>query len=57
MLSIVKTIALHGLDGKLLRVEVDVSRWTPKLGNSRASRHKCKRIKRTNKSCNKKHRA
>lgn len=32
MLSIVKSIALHGLDGKLLNVEVDISRTECQLG-------------------------
>lgn len=55
MLSIVKTMSLQGLDGKLLSVEVDISRWTSNMGDSRTSRHKCKRVKRKNKSCNKKY--
>lgn len=37
MLSIVKTMSLHGLDGKLLSVEVDISRWATNMGDSRAS--------------------
>lgn len=33
MLSIVKSMSLHGLEGELLNVEVDISRWFAGLGN------------------------
>lgn len=32
MLSIVKSMALHGLDGKVLSIEVDISRSVFQLG-------------------------
>ena len=34
MLSIIKSMCLHGLDGYLVNVEVDVSRRTPFMGFS-----------------------
>lgn len=34
MLSIIKSMCLHGLDGYLVNVEVDVSRWAPIMGTS-----------------------
>lgn len=34
MLSIVKSMSLHGLDGNLLNVETDISRWNACLGYS-----------------------
>lgn len=55
MLAIVKSMTLHGLDGRLMSVEVDISRGTPKLGDCRTSRYKCKGIKRKNKSSNQKY--
>lgn len=33
MLSIVKSMSLHGLEGELLNIEVDISRWLTSLGN------------------------
>ncbi len=41
MLSIVKSMSLHGLNGNLVNVEIDVSRWTSFMGHSRTSRYKC----------------
>ena len=35
MLSIIKSMCLHGLDGYLVSVEVDVSRRSPIMGNCR----------------------
>lgn len=55
MLAIVKSITLHGLDGRLMSVEVDISRRITKLGYCRTSRYKCKGVKRKNKSGNKKY--
>lgn len=37
MLSIIKSMCLHGLNGYLVNVEVDVSRRTSFMGISRAS--------------------
>lgn len=37
MLSIVKSMALHGLDGHLLNVEVDISRRYANLGYCRVT--------------------
>lgn len=34
MLSIVKSMALHGLDGYLIEVQVDVAAGMPRLGSS-----------------------
>lgn len=34
MLSIIKSMSLHGLNGSLVSVEVDVSRRTPFMGYS-----------------------
>ena len=39
MLSIIKSMALHGLDGYLVDVQVDVSRRASFLGDSRTTRH------------------
>ena len=33
MLSIVKSISLHGLEAKVLNVEVDISNGMPRLGD------------------------
>lgn len=52
MLAIVKSMTLHGLDGRLMSVEVDISRRASELGNCRTSRYKCKRVERKNKSGN-----
>lgn len=46
MLSIVKSIALHGLEGYLVDVQVDVSSGLPSWEVVRTTRYKCKRIKR-----------
>lgn len=54
MLSNVKSMSLHGLDGYLIEVQVDVSAGMPSWEVVRASRHKCKRIKRKGKNSNKK---
>lgn len=37
MLSIVKSISLHGLEGDILDVEVDISRRTPSMVDCRTS--------------------
>lgn len=34
MLSIVKSMALYGLDGCLINIQVDVAKGMPRLGNS-----------------------
>lgn len=39
MLSIVKSMSLHGLEGYFIDVQVDVSARNAKLGSSRTSRH------------------
>lgn len=38
MLSIIKSMSLHGLEGYLIEVQVDVSARYAKLGNSGATR-------------------
>lgn len=37
MLSIIKSMSLHGLDGNEVKVEVDVSRRASRVANSRTS--------------------
>ncbi len=54
MLSNVKSMSLHGLDGYLIDVQVDVSAGMPGWEVVRITRCKCKRIKRKSKNCNKK---
>ena len=54
MLSIVKSMALHGLDGYLVDVQVDVSSGLPSWEVVRPSRYECKRGKRKSKNSNKK---
>ncbi len=44
MLSIVKSMSLHGLDGYLIDVQVDVSARYAKLDGGRTSRCECKGI-------------
>lgn len=44
MLSIVKSMSLHGLEGYLIDVQVDVSARDARVGSSRIARYKCKRI-------------
>ena len=56
MLSIVKSMALYGLDGCLINVQVDVSKGMPRMGDSGIARYKYKRIKRKSKNSNKKFR-
>ena len=46
MLSIVKSMALHGLAGDLVDVQVDVSSGLPSWEVVRLARYKCKRSKR-----------
>ncbi len=41
MLSIVKSMALHGLDGYLVDVQVDVSSGLPNWEVVRFARYKC----------------
>ena len=54
MLSIVKSMALRGLDGYLIDVQVDVSSGLPSWEVVRITRYKCKRSKRKSKNSNKK---
>ena len=54
MLSIVKSMALYGLDGCLINVQVDVSKGMPRMGDSGIARYKYKRVKRKSKNSNKK---
>ena len=56
MLSIVKSMSLHGLNVSLLNIEVDISGGLPSWEIVRIARYKCKRIKRKNKSSYKKYR-
>lgn len=53
MLSIIKSIALQGLSGYIVNVEVDVSAGLPSWEIVRTSRHKYKRSKRKSKGLNK----
>ena len=53
MLSIVKSMALHGLDGYLIDVQVDVSARNATLGNCRSSRCNSQRSQRKSKNSNK----
>lgn len=46
MLSIVKSMALHGLEGYLVDVQVDVSSGLPSWEVVRLARYQCKRSKR-----------
>ena len=52
MLSIVKSMALHGLDGYLVEVQVDVSSGLPSWEIVRTSGCKCKRSKGESKNSN-----
>ena len=52
MLAIVKSMTLHGLDGRLMLVEVDISRRASELVYFRTSRQKFKIFKTMNKSGN-----
>ena len=54
MLSIVKSMALYGLDGCLINVQVDVAKGMPWMGDSWVTRYKYKRVKRKSKNSNKK---
>lgn len=54
MLAIVKSMALHGLDGYLVDVQVDVSSGLPTWEIVRLARYECKRSKGKSKNCNKK---
>ena len=54
MLAITKSIALQGLDGYLISIQVDISPGMPYFEIVRLTRHKCKRIKRKSKNSNKK---
>jgi len=54
MLSIVKSMALYGLDGCLINVQVDVAKGMPRMGDSWVTRYKYKRVKRKSKNSNKK---
>ena len=54
MLSIVKSMALMGLNGYLVDVQTDIAEGLPAFDIVRITRCKCKRIKRKNKSCYKK---
>ena len=51
MLSTIKTISLHGLEGYLVDVQVDVSNGMPSWEIVRSTRHKRKRSKRKSKNC------
>ena len=57
MLSITKSIALQGLEGYLISIQVDISLGMPYFEIVRITRHKCKRIKRKSKNSNKKFRS
>ncbi len=50
MLSKIYSMALQGLDGYLVEVQVDVSNRNAMLGNGWSSRYKCKRGKRKSKN-------
>lgn len=54
MLSNVKSMSLHGLEGYLIEVQVDVSAGMPSWEIVRSSRYQCKRSKRKSKDSNKK---
>ena len=54
MLSIVKSMALMGLNGYLVDVQTDIAGGLPAFEIVRTARCKCKRVKRKNKGCNKK---
>ena len=54
MLSIVKSMALYGVDGCLINVQVDVAKGMPRMGDSWVTRYKYKRVKRKSKNSNKK---
>lgn len=54
MLAIVKSMALHGLDGYLVDVQVDVSSGLPAWEIVRLARYECKRSKGKSENCNKK---
>lgn len=47
MLSKIKCISLHGLEGYLIEVQVDISAGMPYWEIVRIARYKCKRGKRT----------
>lgn len=53
MLSIVKSMALYGLDGCLINVQVDVAKGMPRMGDSWVTRYKYKGVKRKSKNSNK----
>lgn len=54
MLSIIKTISLHGLEGYIIDVQVDITGGMPNWEIIRTSRYKYKRSKRESKNSNKK---
>ncbi len=52
MLSTVKSMSLHGLEGYLVEVQVDISVGIPNWEVVRFARSKCKGIKRKGKNSN-----
>lgn len=54
MLSIIKTISLHGLEGYLIDVQVDITGGMPTWEIIRLTRYKHKRSKRKSKNSYKK---
>lgn len=55
MLAEVQSMALQGLKGYLVSIQVDISQGLPYFEIVRSSRHKCKGIKRKSKNSHKKH--
>ena len=54
MLAIINTMALNGLNGYLISIQVDISAGMPYFEIVRPTRHKCQRIKRKSQNSNKK---
>ena len=54
MLAITKSIALQGLEGYLISIQVDISAGMPYFEIVRFTRYKRKRIKRKSKNSNQK---
>lgn len=52
MLAITKSMALHGLDGYLVSIQVDISNGIPDFQIVRFARRKCKRIQRKSQNSN-----
>ena len=56
MLSIIKTISLHGLEGYIINVQTDITGGMPNWEIIRTTRYKHKRSKRKSENSNQKFR-